>query len=111
MAKRIGGFRRKTRYKLQKNIRLKGKLSLTRYFQEFQLAERVLLLAEPSIQRGMYFPRYHGKVGKIVGKKGRCYQVSVRDGGQQKTFVVHPVHLRKEPVMGPSINKNNHGKH
>lgn len=95
MAKRIGGFRRKTRDKLQKNIRQKGKLSLTRYFQEFQDADKVQLMAEPSIQEGMYFPRYHGKVGKVVGKKGRCYQVAVWDGGQHKTFVVHPVHLRK----------------
>jgi len=95
MAKRVGGFRRKTRDKLQKNIRQKGKLSLSRYFQEFQDAERVQLLGEPSIQRGMYFPRYHGRVGKIVGKKGGCYQVAVQDGSKNKIFVVHPVHLRR----------------
>lgn len=94
MTKRIGGFRRKTRSKLKKNVRTKGKLSLTKYFQEFKEDQRVLLHAEPSIQKGMYFPRFHGKTGIIKGKKGSCYQISIKDGGKEKTLVVHPVHLR-----------------
>ncbi len=95
MTKRIGGFRRKTRDKLSKNIRERGKLSLARYFQKFNENEVVMLKAEPSVQRGMYFPRYHGKSGKIIGMKGKCYQVRIQDGGKQKTLVVHPVHLAK----------------
>ena len=35
MAKRIGGVRRKTRYKFRKHARDKGKISITRYFQSF----------------------------------------------------------------------------
>ena len=98
MTKRLGGFRRKTRDKLKKNVRERGKLSLSRYFQKFKENEVVLLKAEPSIQRGMYFPRYHGKSGTVIGMKGKCYQVRVQDGGKQKIFVVHPVHLRKNLV-------------
>ena len=96
MVQRVGGFRRKTRNKLSKGFRRKGKISFTNYFQELKEGERVILLAEPSIQKGMYFPRFHGKTGTILRKKGLCYEVNVRDGSKQKTLIIHPVHLRKE---------------
>ncbi|MBW3021882.1 hypothetical protein KY328_03110 [Candidatus Woesearchaeota archaeon] len=35
MVKRIGGARRKTRSKMKKPVRRKGKISITKYFQEF----------------------------------------------------------------------------
>ncbi len=94
MTKRIGGFRRKTRNKLKKNIRKRGKISLTRYFQEFNENDRVILSAEPAVQKGMYFPRFHGLTGIVKGKKGNCYEIIIKDGGKQKTLVVHPVHLK-----------------
>jgi len=95
MTKRIGSARRKTRSKLRKNVRQRGKISLTKYFQVFNLDDNVCLLAEPGIQKGMYFPRFHGKAGKIKGKKGACYQVEIKDMNKLKTLIVHPVHLRK----------------
>ncbi len=92
---RIGGFRRKTRHKLSKNIRKKGKVSLTQFFQKLQQGDKVLLKAEPAIQTGMYFPRFHGKTGTVVGKIGKCYQVLIQDKNKQKLQTIHPVHLRK----------------
>ena len=95
MAKRIGTSRRKTRSKLKKNVRRKGKISITKYFQKFNISDKVYLLAEPAIQKGMYFPRFHGKAGKVVGERGSCYQVEIKDGKILKTLIVHPVHLKK----------------
>ena len=95
MTKRIGGNRRKTRHKLAKNIRDKGKISLAKYFQEFKLGDKVCLLAEPSIHGGMYYPRFHGKVGTIMGRQGKCYQVKIKDVEMPKTLIVHPVHLKR----------------
>ncbi|MEK6983134.1 MAG: 50S ribosomal protein L21e [Nanoarchaeota archaeon] len=95
MVTRIGGFRRKTRYKFRKEARNRGKISMTRYFQTFGLGDRVQLIVEPAVQKGMYFPRFMGKSGIIKGKSGRCYKVSINDLGKEKTLVVHPVHLRK----------------
>jgi len=95
MVTRIGGFRRKTRHKLSKNFRRRGKISLTKYFAEFDEGQKVQLVAEPAIQKGMYFPRFHGKVGIVCGKQGNCYQVEISDIGAKKTLVVHPVHLKK----------------
>lgn len=96
MVKRVGGFRRKTRHKLSKSFREKGKISLTNYFQTLKKGDKVSLLAEPAIHTGMYFPRFHGKLGIIKRPKGSCYEVDIKDGNKNKTIIVHPVHMRKE---------------
>ena len=95
MTRRIGGFRRKTRSKLKKAPKKRGKVSLQRYFQIFQAGDRVRLQAEPAVQKGMYFPRFHAKDGVIRGKQGRCYAVAIKDGQKKKVVLVHPVHLRR----------------
>ena len=77
MVQRTGGFRRCTRHKLQKPIRKKGKISQRKY------------------QKGMYFPRYHGMVGEVKGKKGNCYNIAIKDHNKDKLLIVHPVHLKK----------------
>lgn len=95
MAKRIGGSRRKSRGKLRKNIRERGKLSLTKYFQEFKIGDRVSLKANPGIQKGMYYPRFHGRAGVITKKQGECYYVTISDLGKEKQLIVHPIHLKR----------------
>ncbi|MFH1439267.1 MAG: 50S ribosomal protein L21e [Candidatus Woesearchaeota archaeon] len=95
MTKRIGGGRRKTRYKFQKKSKDKGKLSLTRYFQKFDADEKVKLLSEPAIQKGMYDRRFHGKIGTIIKNRGSCYILKIKDGSKEKELIVHPIHLRK----------------
>ncbi|MEK6940943.1 MAG: 50S ribosomal protein L21e [Nanoarchaeota archaeon] len=93
--KRVGGFRRKTRSKLRKNVRDGGKISIRRFLQTFNDGDIVSLKAEPAIQTGMYFPRFHGLVGKVIGKQGKCYMVSLKDGHKTKHVIIHPVHLRR----------------
>lgn len=95
MAKRVGGFRRKTRNKLKKHVRDSGKIPIRKFFQDFKSGDDVLLKAEPAVQSGMYFPRFHGKTGVVQGKRGRCYEVRIKDGNKKKSLIVHPVHLRK----------------
>jgi large subunit ribosomal protein L21e len=95
MVMRVGGLRRKTRYKLKKELRQRGKLSLRKYFQSFAVGDKVYLAAEPAVQKGMYHPRFFGKAGTVEGKRGACYQVAISDGGKQKTLLVHPVHLKR----------------
>ena len=95
MVQRIGSSRRKTRSKLKKIIRRKGKISLSRYFQSFNENDKVRLIAESAVQGGLYFPRFHNKVGIIKGKKGRCYEVMIKDGNKKKLLIIHPVHLKK----------------
>ncbi len=93
--KRVGGMRRKTRHKLKKSIKEKGKIPITRFLQKFEVGDRVMLKAFPSYQGGMYFPRFHGKVGTVSGKQGKCYYVDIKDFKRVKKVLVHPVHLVK----------------
>lgn len=98
MVQRAGGFRRKTRSKLKKNVRDKGKISIRKYLQDFKEGEKVTLKIEPAVHEGMYFPRFHNLSGLIKGKKGRCYEVLIKDGEKDKTLIIHPIHLRKWQV-------------
>ncbi len=95
MVRRIGGLRRKTRYKFRKDKRSKGKFSTTRYFQSFITGDKVNLTVEPSIQKGMYYPHFMGRVGVIKCKRGKCYEVLINDFGKEKTLIIHPVHLKR----------------
>ena len=95
MAQRTGRLRRKTRSKFRKSASEKGIISIRRYFQEFKEGEKVILKAEPAVQGGMYFRRFHGKVGQVVGKRGECYKVQINDANKKKEVIVHPVHLKK----------------
>lgn len=91
---RIGGFRKKTRHKLRKNYKEKGKLNISRFTRAFETGDSVQLRADPGFQKGMYFPRFHGKTGRIVGKQGSCYLVQISDMNKLKTVLVHPIHLK-----------------
>jgi large subunit ribosomal protein L21e len=95
MVQRTGGFRRKTRQKLKKHARTKGKIAIRHRLQQFAVGDRVELKAEPGVQHGMYHPRFHGSSGIILDTQGDCYKVSVYDGNSKKVVIAHPVHLRK----------------
>ena len=95
MVQRTGGLRRKTRSKFKKNVRMKGKISIRKYLQNFNENDKVALVMEPSIHSGIFHPRFQGDVGVIVGKQGTCYKIKIIDGKMQKYFIVHPVHLKK----------------
>ena len=95
MVTRIGGARRKSRHKMKKPVRRKGKISLTHYFQEFKEGDRVALKAEPAVQKGVYCLRFHGRQGIVKRQVGKCYEVAVKDHAKTKTLIVHPVHLKR----------------
>nr|MBA4404711.1 50S ribosomal protein L21e [Nanoarchaeum sp.] len=92
---RIGGYRRKTRSKLKKKVRTRGKISIRRYLQVFKDGDKVYLVAEPSMQDGLYHLRFHAKSGVIVGKQGCSYYVNIMDGDKKKKLLIHPVHLKR----------------
>ena len=94
MATRIGGLRRKTRYKLKKDRSQKGKISVSDFMQEFEKGQKVHLTCEPAFQKGMYHPRFIGKTGIVKNPRGSCYEVIINDKGKEKTLLVHPVHLK-----------------
>ena len=96
MVQRTGGSRRKTRSKLSKNVRDKGKIKIRDYLQKFDINEKVALVAEPAVQTGMHHPRFQGRIGVVIGKQGNVYEVQLKDGGLDKKLLVHPIHLRRQ---------------
>ena len=95
MVTRIGGARRKTRQKLSKNYKQRGKISLRNYLQTLNAGDKVALKAEPAVNSGLYFRRFHGRIGTVGKKIGVCYEVTIKDIDKTKKLLVHPVHLKK----------------
>lgn len=95
MGKRIGTKQRKTHHKFKGHYSAKGKLPLSRYLQEFKVGDKVDLKIFPNVQKGRFYPRFHGLSGKVVGMKGACYAVQIKDGDKEKKLYVHPIHLKK----------------
>ncbi|TAN35538.1 MAG: 50S ribosomal protein L21e [Candidatus Methanoperedens sp.] len=90
------GTRRKSRYKLKKTVREKGLSPITRALQEFTDGDIVNIDLDPSIQNGMPHPKFHGRTGKIIERRGRAYMVEVRDGGLMKEVIALPEHLTSQ---------------
>lgn len=71
-----------------------GKISLSNYFQEFKEGERVAVIRELAVQPK--FPRQlQGRSGVVSGKRGDSYIVKINDLNKEKTYIIHPVHLKK----------------
>ncbi len=86
----------------RKNIKSRGKISLSKYFQELKTGEKVAIVREQSSEPK--FPvRIQGKTGVIIGKKGEAYIISLMDGNEKKTFVIDAIHLKK--IFEASKNK------
>ncbi|KYK25608.1 hypothetical protein AYK26_05710 [Euryarchaeota archaeon SM23-78] len=95
MVQRIGGSRRKTRHKLKRAKRIKGKLSLRKYLEEYKPGERVVLKADSIVQKGLFHPKFIGKTGVVSKKLGSCYEVVIKEFRKHKKIVVHPVHMKR----------------
>jgi len=92
------GYRARTRSLLRKKPRERGKLRLSKLLYNYEAGSKVVIKIEPSVQKGMPHRRYHGKVGTVIGKRGRSYIVSVTQGDAVKEIIVRPEHL--EPFTG-----------
>lgn len=80
--------------RLRKRIREKRKISLSEYFKELKIGEKVAFVPELSIPRN--FDRsYIGLIGIVKGKRGKNYVVEVKKGKKTKTIITHAVHLRR----------------
>lgn len=95
MVTRIGGTRRGTRYMFRKQAGTAGKVSLRNFLQQFELGDKIVLKADSSINKGIYYGRFHGKIATVTRKRGFCYEVQLKDGSKLKTIIVHPVHMKK----------------
>jgi len=92
------GYRHRTRKLLRKHIREKGGVPpLSLILHDYKPGEYVYIKINPSVMKGMPHRRYHGKVGVVIGKRGKAYIVQVKLGGKTKTLFIRPEHLRPVP--------------
>ena len=78
----------------RKLVRARGKLKLSRYFQEFKEGERVAVIREPAVTSS--FPqRIHGRTGIVEKKQGKAYLVKIKEQDKEKKFLIEPIHLKK----------------
>ncbi len=95
MTTRTGKFRFKTRNKLKKRARDRGKLPITRILKTFKIGERVRIIHEPSQHKGMPHPRFKNVVGMIKKKQGNSYLIELHDLNKVKRVLSTSVHLQK----------------
>jgi large subunit ribosomal protein L21e len=96
--KKSKGYRHGTRRLLKKARREKGKLKLGKLLYAYERGSQVIIKADSSVQKSLPHRRFHGKIGTIVGKRGRGYLVNVSQGDVMKEIVVRSEHL--EPYKG-----------
>ena len=95
MVKPPRGLRHRTKKLLRKRVRERGGVPpLSRIMIEYRVGDRVYIVADPAVHKAMPHRRYHGKVGVVVGKRGRAYEVEVRVGGKDKKLFLLPEHMR-----------------
>ena len=88
------GPRKKTRYKFKKELRRRGIPPVTSVIQHFEIGEKVHIICNPSIQKGMPHHRFHGKTGTVIGKRGRAWMLEISDGNAEKIVIARPQHLK-----------------
>lgn len=78
----------------KKEIRTRGKIPLSKYFQKFKEGENVAVKRDISLK--VNFPkRLQGKTGIVEEKRGKAYVVKIKDIAKEKQFLIEPIHLKK----------------
>jgi large subunit ribosomal protein L21e len=78
----------------RKSVREKGKVNLSLYFQEFSKGDRVAVVRELAVQPK--FPKQlQGRSGVVESNRGSSYIVKINDMNKEKTYIIHPIHLKK----------------
>lgn len=93
-ARKGKGLRRKSRDKLSKHVRERGKIKIGEILKELNIGDTISIKIDPSYHVGMPHPKYYGYIGKIINKRGECYEVEINDKGKKKIIIAHPAHLR-----------------
>lgn len=78
----------------RKEIRKRGKVPFSRFFQKFSDGDSVAVVREKSLNAS--FPeRLQGRTGVVLGKRGRAYLLEIKDQTKPKQFLIQPIHLKK----------------
>jgi len=89
------GYRSKTRRIFRKKPRFRGIKGINKFLVKYEPGDVVDIIVDPAFQkRGMPHKRFHGKTGVIVGIRGKCYEIKVKDINKEKLIIVGKEHIR-----------------
>jgi large subunit ribosomal protein L21e len=92
------GYCAGTRSLMTKGPREKGKPKLTKFLYEYETGATVIIKIDSSQQKSLPHRRFHGKIGKVIEKRGRGYVVRVAQGNAMREIITRTEHL--EPYKG-----------
>lgn len=90
MTKKSRGFRSGSR----KKLKARRKATIPDYLKQIKIGERVKISPLPSSHKGMPHPKFKGKSGVVVGKRGKAYCIKFKDGSKEKEVISSPEHLK-----------------
>lgn len=88
------GARSRTRRLLSKSSKERGLRPLGYLLRDYKSGEKVVIIIDSAVHRGMPYRRFHGAVGQILERRGRAYVVEVPEGGKIKKVIARPEHIR-----------------
>ena len=78
----------------RKPVRTRGKLQLSKYFQELKKGDSVAVVEERAVQSS--FPKtLQGRTGVVEDKRGKAYLIKIKDQNKEKKFLIEAIHLKK----------------
>lgn len=90
--KKARGYRAKTRAKITGS---KNRPTVTQLLRTYTEGDKVQIVINGTIHKGMPFRRFHGLTGTVLGMQGRAVRVAVKQGSQDCELVVSPIHLKE----------------
>ncbi|HLD83832.1 MAG TPA: 50S ribosomal protein L21e [archaeon] len=89
MVRKSYGKMRGTRFKMQSS----GKITVNRFLAKFEPGDKVHI--DFRSHQGVPNPKFQGKTGMIISKRGNGYEIKVADMSAAKKIYLKPEHLRK----------------
>jgi large subunit ribosomal protein L21e len=84
--------------KMSKRTKILGKsakkLTASQIVKEYQIGQKVVLVPHPSYPKGFFHPKFKGKIGTIIQKKGRGYDIEIFDGNKRKIISTTSEHIK-----------------
>ncbi|MEM3362229.1 MAG: hypothetical protein QXV64_02785 [Candidatus Anstonellaceae archaeon] len=72
-----------------------ARLTASTIVKKYEIGQKVAILPHPAYPNGMPHPKYKGRVGTIIGKRGDAYEIQIRDGNKLKTLIATPEHIKE----------------
>lgn len=95
MVKASQGLRHKTRRVMRKDLREKGAIPpLSRVLIPYRVGDKIHIVVDPAIHKGMPHRRCIGKTGTVIGFRGRALIVEIKVGSKTKELFLLPEHVR-----------------